>query len=304
MATVDSNITVASNACRDVIGVKGICDTTYPYYLDSLGISLSKTSKLADSSMITARELIRESIDDGWGTVFSDLRADGFNVNGVQKTNETFFVAGEYQNAGIYTFTLQRNCDIEQIFIGKAKLNVVGDLDVLVTLNADGAITSIYNDSLSDETLTINFDNSYTYDTIILTVTAIGSGTIQQTNDGGVIKIDSYVFCSENLFYCKYWNFLVKAVMYKATANILNSSLFSDRYNDLIVYKKDEIAIRIAQLDSSLNLLPTDARIGTIGLYQLEIIKINDKLKEIVKQSYCTCCFKCDNIISSFISIP
>ena len=92
--------------------------------------------------------------------------------------------------------------------------------------------------------------------------------------------------------------------MYKASANILNSSLFSDRYNDFIVYKKDEIAIRIAQLDNSLNLLATTDRINSKGLYQLEIIKINDKLKEIVKQSYCTCCFKCDNVISSSITIP
>ena len=70
MANVDSNITVASNACRDVIGVKGVCNKTYPYYLDSLGISLSKAAKLADSSMVTARELIDESINDAWGFVF------------------------------------------------------------------------------------------------------------------------------------------------------------------------------------------------------------------------------------------
>ena len=78
-------------------------------------------------------------------------------------------------------------------------------------------------------------------------------------------------------------SYLVNAVMYKASANILNSSLFSDRYNDLIVYKKRRDCIRIAQLDSSLNGLPTDFRIRNKGFYQLEIIKINDKLKEIVK---------------------
>ena len=97
---------------------------------------------------------------------------------------------------------------------------------------------------------------------------------------------------------------LVKAVMYKSAAFILNASLFSDRYNDLIVYKSNEIALRISQLDSSLNLLGKDGRINEKGKYQLEIENINNKLKEIVKQSYCTCCFKCDNVISSSISIP
>lgn len=303
MANVDSNITVASNACRDVIGVKGVCNKTYPYYLDSLGISLSKAAKLADSSMVTARELIDESINDAWGFVFSDLRADGFNVNGVQKTKETFFT-DEYVSEGTYTFEVDRKCDIEQVFVGKLKVNVSGLLDVVLTANIDGVNTTVFDDTLTDETLTVNFDNSYTADKITYTLVASGSGTLQKTSDGGVMKIDSYVFCAEKLFYCKYWSYLVNAVMYKASANILNSSLFSDRYNDLIVYKKDEIAIRIAQLDSSLNVLPTEARIGTKGLYQLEIIKINDKLKEIVKQSYCTCCFKCDNVISSSISIP
>ena len=31
---------------------------------------------------------------------------------------------------------------------------------------------------------------------------------------------------------------------------------------------------------------------------------INLKLKQIVKDSYCTCCFECDNVINSSISIP
>ena len=35
-----------------------------------------------------------------------------------------------------------------------------------------------------------------------------------------------------------------------------------------------------------------------------EIENINLKLKEVVKRSKCTCCFECDQIISSKISLP
>lgn len=306
MANVDSNIVVTPNACRDVIGVKGVCSETYPYYLDTYGISLSKASKLADSSMVTARELIEESIELGWGDVFTDLRADGFKANGVQKVLETFFT-DDYIGEGTYTFETERKCDIEQIYLGKLKATVVGELDVVLTINVDGVDTEVYNDTLTDETLTVNFDNSYNAENILLTLVATGSGTIRQTSDSGVMKIDTYTECSERLFYCKYWMYLVKAVMLKASAHILNASLFSDRYNDLVVYKHGEIVLRLNQLDTSFNLLAQVENVATRdgkGMYQLEIENINLKLKQIIKQSYCTCCFECDNVISSKISIP
>ena len=50
--------------------------------------------------------------------------------------------------------------------------------------------------------------------------------------------------------------------MYKAAANILNASLFNDRYNDFIIYKKENIALRVAQLDSTLNLLNNENKIN------------------------------------------
>lgn len=304
MPIVDSSIVVTPNACRDVIGVKGLCTTTYPYYLDTLGISINKASKLADSSMITAKNLVDESVEMAWGDVFGDIRADGFNVNGVQRNYENFFTESNFKNAGVYTQTIYTDCDIEQIYLGKLNVVVTGTLNITLTSNADGLITTMYSGSVTDETLTININNSYAYSKVIFTLTATGTGQMLSTTDSNVIKLNAYTECSEKLFYCKYWAYLVKAVMYKATAHILNSSLFSDRYNDLIVYKRDEIALRIAQLDSSFNLLNATNRINEKGLYQLEIEKINSKLKEIIRQSYCTCCFKCDNVISTSISIP
>ena len=303
MAVVESTISAPVNACRDVIGVRGMCNKTYPYYLDTLGISLPKAAKLADSASVNAKTLIEEAIDSAWGDVFGDLRADGFKVNGVQKDYSNKFTTGQV-GAGTYGFDIARACDIEQINITNIQVVATGTVNANITLNADGVVTTLYNDTLTDEVLTINFDASYPYDRMYFTAVITGDGTVTQTSDGGVIKSTVFTECSERLLYCKYWAYLVKAVMYKAAATILNASLFSDRYNDLIVYKGDEIATRVAQLDSSLNLLPAEQRVNAKGLYQLEIEKANDRLKEIVKQSYCSCCFECDNVISSRISIP
>lgn len=303
MAEVTAELVVPTNKCRDVIGVRGLCATTYPYYLDTLGISLSKTAKLADSSAVTARQLVDDAVEFAWGEVFSDLRVDGFRVGGIRETiNPTF--TDQTLGAGTYTFTVERNCDIEQIFIGVLKIKAIGDVDITLTSQYNGSTSAVYGDTLSDETLIVTIDNHYPYDSITFTSVVSGSGVVQMTSDGGIMAVNAHTECSEKLFYCKYWMHLVKAVMYKSAAFILNASLFSDRYNDLVVYKSNEIALRISQLDSSLNLLGKDGRINEKGKYQLEIENINNKLKEIVKQSYCTCCFECDNVISSRITIP
>ena len=303
MEEVTAELVIPTNKCRDVIGVRGLCATTFPYYLDTLGISLSKTAKLADSSAVTARQLVEDAVEFAWGEVFSDLRVDGFRVGGIRETINPIFT-DETLGAGTYTFTVERNCDIEQIFIGVLKIKAIGDVNISLTSQYNGSTANVYGDPLSDETLIVTIDNHYPYDSITFTAVISGDGVVQMTSDGGIMAVNAHTECSEKLFYCKYWMHLVKAVMYKSAAFILNASLFSDRYNDLIVYKSNEIALRISQLDSSLNLLGKDGRINEKGKYQLEIENINNKLKEIVKQSYCTCCFECDNVISSRITIP
>ena len=301
---IEATITKTPNACRDVISVRGVCGgVTYPYYLDSYGISLNKASKLADSSMITAKALVEEAVDTAWGDVFSDLRIDGFKVNGVQRVYKTKFLT-TLETAGTYTRDIERKCDIEKIYLGYTSVKVDGTLTIRISAIVDGTETVFYNDDLTDETVKVNIETYFDSDEVTIKVIATGAGSMYLSDANEPFIYDAYTECAESLFYCKYWNYLVKAVMYKATAHILNASLFSDRYNDLIVYKKDEIALRVAQLDSTFNLLNREQRINEKGLYQLEIININDKLKEIVKQSYCTCCFECDNVISSSISIP
>jgi hypothetical protein len=301
MATVSYNIEKPSLMCKDVIGVKGICDTTYPYYLDTFGISLNKAAKLSDSATLTARGLISDAINLGREDVLSDLRVDGFKINGVQSTSKDQFIT-DTQTAGTYLKTISINCDIENIYISTIQVKANGNGNVRLSIIADGIETLVYDNNLDNETLVATIETEFNTDEV--TIKIISDISLYGSTGGGVSALDYYTKCDEKLFLCKYWAYLVKAVMYKATAHILNSSLFSDRYNDLVVYKKDEIALRVAQLDSSFNLLSRENRINTKGLYQTEIEKINDKLKEIVKQSYCTCCFTCDTVISSQISIP
>lgn len=298
MAEVTADYIIIPNACRDVIGVRGVCSTAYPYYLDTLGVSLSKTAKLADSSRVTAQRLIEESVDMAWWDVFQDLRVDGFALNGIQKVKDNYFVDEEL-GEGTYTLRIERDCDIEKIYLGVVKLIVTGDLDVTLSVKYNGSTNVVYGDPLSDETLSVTIDNHYPYEFVEFTLVAAGTGTLRKTSDGGVIQLNAHTECDEKLFYCKYWVHLVKAVMYKAAAHILNASLFSDRYNDLVVYKREEIETRITQLDTSFN-----TNVNAKGFYQLEIENANRKLKQIVKQSYCTCCFECDNVISSHITIP
>lgn len=299
---VESNINRESFICRDVIGVKGLCAKTYPYNLDTLGISLNKASKLADSSMITGRELINEAIEFGWEQTMKDLRIDGFMVNGVRRTFQSKFNTEEI-GEGVYNATFERQCDIEKFFFDYVSFKVIGDLNVVFTVIKDGVSEEIFNDDVSDETVKISIDNSIFADELIFKIVAIGSGTLQKT-DNSVFQYLGNLSCSEQLFYCKYWEYLVQAVMYKSSAFILNSSIFSDRYNDLIIYKKNEIALRTAQLDSSYNLLNGENKLQEKALYQAEIENINLKLKDVVKKSRCTCCFECDTIIQSKISIP
>mgnify|MGYP003611444387 CR=1 FL=1 len=300
---VEANIKKEKFTCRDVIGVRGLCDIDYPYNLDSLGISLSKTSKLADSSMITGRELVQESVEFAWQQVMKDLRIDGFMVNGVRRIYTNKFIDDDLVE-GVYRATFNRECDIEKLFFNWIKLNVSGTLNVTISVVKDGVETILFSDDVVDEKIKVSIDNTFLCDELTFKVVAIGVGMLQKTSDNGVIEYLGNRACSDQLFYCKYWEYLVQAVMYKAAAVILNSSIFSDRYNDLIIYQKSEIAIRVAQLDSSYNLLNGENRLASQSLYQAEIENINLKLKDVIKKSRCQCCFECDNYLESKITLP
>ena len=303
---IEATVLKESFACRDVIGVKGLCDKNYPYNLDSLGISLQKASKLADSSSMTGKRLIEESIEFAWQQTMKDLRIDGFMVNGIRKTYQNKFTENTLSE-GIYTLTFKRDCDIEKFFFSYIRFSVIGTLNVKLSVFKDGVEQVLFNDDVVDEDKPISINFTYgelIADKVEFKLIAIGDGLLVANSDNLPFEYLGNKSCSEQLFYCKFWEYLVQAVMYKATAVILNANLFSDRYNDIVIYQKDNIAIRIAQLDSSYNLLNGENRLASKSLYQQEIENINLKLKEVVKRSKCTCCFECDQIISSKISIP
>ena len=309
--TID-RITI-SNACRDVIGIKGVCSTTYPYNLDSLGISLSKAAKLADSSKLTAKEFVEEAVEDAWGHVFSDLRVQGFMVQGVKHTYKQEF-STETASGASFTDTYTRGCEFEQFFINKVKLKATGSVTVDLSVEYNGESLELYAGALADETLTVTVDSPFPYEELEFVLTVSGTGSLYKANGDSPILVDGYRMCSENLFYCRYHEMLVQAVMYKAAALLLNNAIFNDRYNDILAFQRNDIAVRIAQLDSSLNVLPNPEKINKYGLYQQEIEKINDKLKQITRKNYthsdnyytdgCGCCFECAEYISTKTVIP
>lgn len=298
-----NSITIA-NACRDVIGIKGVCSDTYAHYLDSLGISLSKAAKLADSSKQSAKEFVDEAVEQAWGHVFSDLKIQGFMVQGVRHQYTQEF-GTELLDTGTYTVDLTRGCDFEQFYFNKVKLKVVGSVNVDLVMQYNDTELELYSGDLEDETLTVTVDSPFPYEDVTFSLTSTGTGLFYAVGETPILY-DGYLECSEKEFYCKYHKYLTQAVMYKAAALILNNALFNDRYNDILAYGGGEIAIRVSQLDSSLNLLNTENRINKYGLYQQEIDKINDKLKAIVSRDcICkSCCFECNEYISTKITIP
>lgn len=278
--------------CKSKIGVRGLCDADYTHYLDLYGISLAKASNLSDSATLNAKELIEQSVEIAWQDVFNDIRIKGFKFGGIQHNFQSKFTAGLNNN----TLTLTRSCEFEVFEINK--ISVYGENQtVQFKVLADGVEVYSYNDIVDGETL-FEFNQSINADRLDLVI----ENELLNTTNGTPFKVDINLKCEAELFYCKYEKYIVKAVMLKACAIILNTILFSDRYNDLILYKRDDVGIRISQLDSSYNLLNKENKLGSKGLYQLELENINDILNKLVVR--CSCCFECDDIFQTKITIP
>ena len=267
------------------IGVFGLCDT-YSHYLDSYGISLKKSAKIADSSFLTGKKLVDEMVDMAWHNVFNDLQISGFKLKGVNESITDYF-SNKTTSIKDFSFSFS-TCKYENIRIKFLKIKVVGSLDVTITLN-DETITGTF----TDETIIVE---NKTYKDLLISISVNGTGSLQYANDYP-FEINLEKYCDETLFYCQYSDWLIEAVKIKSTALILNNTLFSDRYNDFILYKKEDIKLRISQLDSSLNVFTDNTVFAKKGLYQIEIENINRKLSDIVKNSKCNdCCFECNTI--------
>lgn len=288
--------------------MRGVCDSAYPYYLDTIGISLSKAAKLADSSSVTGRQLFDDAIGMAWERLKSDINIDGFGLKGILETyTNSLGDYVEYADPIIYEKDFTRGCDLESFCVNDIEIKIINNAKISVIV--DG--TTIYNETHNNEIINIPIGKCYDANSLNITVAVspiIGDGSdvvqVAEDSEGVGFRYNITRQCSEDILYCRYAMFLVMALMYKTGALLLNSIVGNDRYNDLIAYGKVDIEKRIAQLDSDFAMLPKELRSGEVGLYQKEIKKINAKLEQVAKDSKCKCCFECKNPISYNIAIP
>jgi hypothetical protein len=266
------------------IGVQGLCSIS-EHNLNTYGISLNKVAKIADSAYTTGAKLVDDMVEEAWRNVYNDLQIDGFKLKGITETKKSKFI-NEYFNANTFSINFS-TCTYESIKIKSLKIRVVGTLDIQLNIN-DFGLTGTYTDTDIDLTDVLNFDEDVT-----ITLQTNGTGSIVNSNYNFPFEISMEKYCNEKLFYCEYSDWLIEAVKIKASALILNNALFSDRFNDFVLYNKKELSLRIGQLDSTLVQLENQKN----GMYQNEIKSINRKLKEVVGKKKCQdCCFECSNI--------
>jgi len=298
-------------SCIDSVGMKGVCgDAAHPYYIDSIGISLQKTAKLADSAFITGKELFEESKKLAYEAIKSDISIDGMKMAAVDSYNNKLTETIDISETQIYSKTIERNCQLEAICVHDIILKIIGNAKVVVSIVSHDTYI-YYNENVSNKEIKVVIDSCFDSDSINIIVDIsplLGDGdthiTIGYGNSIG-FGYNARVQCSMDILICKMWSIWAMALMYKTAALILNNVIFNDRYNNIIAYQKEDIKARIAQLDSSMNLLPKEimpSRDG--GLYQQEIKKINDALVKIAKDSNCQCCYTCAGMPQAQIAIP
>ena len=290
----------------DLIGLRGACSNTAPYYLDSIGISLKKAAELADSASITGKELFEESRALAWEVLKNDITFDGFKANKVSESINTKLIdVEEISTDTTYTYHIKRRCDIESIKIESIKVKCLSSATVSVSI-ISGDTYNYYNDVINNEQLEViineKFDDDVTVQITYFTNTPIQVGT----DSGGVAAaIKGIVACDIEVFICQYFSVWALALMYKTAALMLNRVLLNDRYNNLIAYGTKEASILMAQFDSSFNQFPQEMQINKDGMYQSQLKIIDSKLKDIIKKSDCGCCFECsEKNITETIQIP
>ena len=298
-------------SCIDSVGMKGVCgDAAHPYYIDSIGVSLQKTAKLADSAFITGKELFEESKKLAYEAIKSDISIDGMKMAAVDSYSNKLTETIDISTTQTYSKTIERNCELEAICVDDVMVKIIGAAKVKVSIVSHDTYI-YYNETVNNKEVKVVIDSCFDSDSINIIVDIIpllGDGDIHiNIGYGNSIGFgyNARVQCSMDILICKMWSIWAMALMYKTAALILNNVIFNDRYNNIIAYQKEDIKARIAQLDSSMNLLPKEimpSRDG--GLYQQEIKKINDALVKIAKDSNCQCCYTCAGTPQAQIAIP
>lgn len=300
------------NSCIDSVGMKGVCgETTYPFYIDSIGISLNKAAKLADSAFITGKELFEESKALAFLALKSDISIDGMKMAAAERFSTSYERDINISTPHTYTVTKNRDCHLQAICIENIGVRIKGKANVKISIVSHDTYI-IYYALVEDKAISAAVNKCFNSDSldIVVEVTPIVDGlkttaTIGIGDDAAGFIYSGKIECSFDLLICSLPSLWAMALMYKTAALMLNNILFNDRYNDVIAYQKDGIKARIGQLDSSMNILPKEVTpFNEGGLYQKEVEKINKQLVKVAKDSKCTCCFECDGIPTAKIAIP
>lgn len=281
--------------CANIIGMRGLCEATDTrYYVDDYGISLNLASKLAHDSFQSGRELFLSKLALAWRIVENDIAVNGFNFNKVLHTYQNKFTT---QITDQTETTFPNSCVNAGVWINYFKVKVIGTGTLRVLLNGtdifitNPSLPSAPND-VSDETVTLTVD-AYIPDNSTLEI--ISTGVTIQDAGGTFAEVSGYIKCDKSYYLCKYSDLIVFAVIYKLCALILNEQLLNPRYNDFIAYSNEgnQLALKIAQLDTSLTLVTFEELPQKKGAYQREL----ESISKILPVPKCDCCFECEGTV-------
>lgn len=283
---------------ENIIGIRGVCQSPFDYYLDDIGISLKMVAKGTDEKWKNARELINRKIDLAWQEVFSDVKIKGKNISG-----DIIFQGDTGTNAGTsplpyngenFTLTLSKDCKLATMFLNGVYLFGNGT-NVIVTINdvvyTVGTLVDVAYISVNEyaESFNVTMEGD---DLELFSFRRSTSRYITMQGNKG-ISFDYMITCTNEKWICKFVKQLAKAALYKAGAMIWKEVDGSNVWNELIELKRDSAITEMAWLDSSYNLLKYDPattdQYRPKGLYQIEIEKI-----QLPEPTGCGCCLKCD----------
>lgn len=299
------------NSCfEDLVSINGLCASgTDALLLDDIGISLRGASKIADGKFLNGAELVRRKINQAWKEAFKDLSIDGFNFKkiacekrfvGDGKLMEVSAGSGQIViNKHKRRLTSIRLMDVS--FSGSGEYTItITDEQTTFNLTSDDSVIDVDSSFYGDK-ITVNF--SYTS----ANIRAVNGGccgcgercnfSIKGNSDLGLSFVVQEM-CDAEAYFCAYSDMIAEAVLYKAGALILTELMNTDRINDFNIVNEKDLWVRIAYLDSSLNLFQYEDKTASQsgskiivqdGKYQLEINRLK-KLLPIPKDRYCISC--------------
>jgi hypothetical protein len=286
--------------CFDgLIGIKGLCNKTYRYNLDDLGISLHTASKLSDEKFnYSGQKLIESKINEAINITISDLAFGSKITRPIidDISIDNFFNPVSYTYNGTITHSFKsKNCKYSKFYIGLVKFQVAQTGSLTINLKENNTTTTIYTGTPTEDVeLYLNKEyGDFAIEIIggggLKTYTSglpnMGYVTASQGQTYG-LNIDFQLRCSIEKHVCKFADLIANVARYKAAAMLLNEINLTNNLNEFIICKdKADLFIQMAMLDSTYNLRQYEAEFNPEnGMYQTELNKL--KLPPLE----CSCC--------------